>query len=95
MPILQEKAVLNLQYSLIVAKLWHHYMTSYISCIIVEKRESLTVRFPMESISQLRFHKSPDESLNDVVVKQKKVEFLGEAIAYVIPVINAALLCYS
>lgn len=35
----------------------------------MEERESLTVRFPAALLTQLRLHKSKDESLNDVVIK--------------------------
>lgn len=35
----------------------------------MEERESLTVRFPTHLLSQLRLHKSQDESLNDVIIK--------------------------
>ncbi|AFZ31040.1 hypothetical protein Glo7428_2534 [Gloeocapsa sp. PCC 7428] len=35
----------------------------------MEERESLTVRFPVGLLTQLKLHKSQDESLNDAVIK--------------------------
>lgn len=35
----------------------------------MEERESLTVRFPVGLLTQLKLHKSQNESLNDVVIK--------------------------
>lgn len=40
----------------------------------MQQKESLTVRFPVELLTELRLHRAQDESLNDLIVKATERE---------------------